>query len=261
MHHPGNQKQNRLSGQAKHSSCPQPPVRGSRSPHVWAAHADVPVGPRPGCRGQQRVEGWGGGSSCSEPAEPQVSFNLKLHKSRTGVLLRTNKPTQARHVPRSRGEGLVLAVCSISSHSSPPVLPCPGTSLRWPGQPKAAGDFSATPVSPHRCWRDVGAAGSTPSTWQGSTLPWLPTATGKNKLWGCPCPSLCPIHLCPVPGTCLWNGAGQKGKKKKRKGKGKRKGEGKKITQNKKKIKNQPKAAVGNQKSELRHFGSRDWNV
>lgn len=48
-------------------------------------------------------------------------------------------------------------------------------------------------------------------------------------------------------------------KEEKGKGKGKRGGE--KNNQNKKKIKNQPKVAVGNQKSELRHFGSRGWNV
>lgn len=93
---------------------------------------------------------------------------------------------------------------------------------------------------------------------------------GKIKLSGMPRTVTLPRGIVAEPGPVLnvlprepnppLDRAGQKGqaregRKKRRKGKRK---EG--VGRKKKKRKN-PKVAVGNQKSELRHFGSRGWNV
>lgn len=251
---------------ARHSSCPQPPERGSRSPHVWAGHPDVPVGP---------AGGWQGGGHKGEaaPAPSLLSSRSVLIKNFPNQELAFCCGRRNLHKADTYpgAEGRDCWVCSGSlSHFLPllpPVLPCPGTSamargakscwwLQWhPRVPPlllgACGGSVARPPPPGRVFN--------------SSLG-FPVLQGRINSPGCPCPPLCPIHLCPVPVSCLWNGAAQKGQRKGRKRRERKrereKGREKKTKPpNKKKIKNQPKVAVGNQKSELRHFGSRGWNV
>lgn len=190
----------------RHSSCPQPLVWGSHSLHVWAGYLDVPVGPGSGCRGTAR---WGHMGEATS-ALSLLSSRSVLIKNFTNQELAFCRGETNLHKPDTypEAEGRVCWACSGSLSHFLPLLP-PSFALPW--------DLSATARGAKSCWwlqchpRALpttaggmwGLPGSIPSTWQGLTLPWLPRATVKDELCRCPCPSLCPVHICPVTMACL----------------------------------------------------------